>query len=83
MDCCWTRRVLVGYPTIGELRRFMQLESETDSKQRPRGPLVLVATDVGLYVAACAYAMLGTSQRKIQVFRNYDEAHLWLAAQSA
>ena len=73
---------LIGHPTIEELRQFMKLESEPDG-ERQRGPLAFVATDPRLYVTACAYAMLGASARKIQVFRNRDEADLWLTTQTA
>ena len=75
--------VMTGHPNVGELRQFVKLESETDSQQRARGPLAFVATDPKVYLAACTYAMLGPSTRKIEVFRNRDEADLWLTAETA
>jgi hypothetical protein len=63
------------------LRGFIKLESDTDSEHRARGPLVLVATDAAVYAMACVYAALGTSARKVEVFRDRHEAEEWLDAQ--
>jgi hypothetical protein len=87
-DGTWTYGVLfdtrgmTGQPTIEELRGFLTWRSETDSEQRPRGPLALLSTDASLYATACMCAALGGTTRNVEVFRDRDEADAWLAVQA-
>jgi hypothetical protein len=86
-DGTWAYRLLLdtsgmsGRPSFDDLREFMRLEKETDSEERPRGPLAIFATDVTIYATACVYAALGGSKRRVEVFRSRDEANQWLSAQ--
>jgi hypothetical protein len=87
-DGTWTYGLLIdtrgmtGRPTPSDLREFMKLESGTDSEQRSRGPLAIVATDATIYSAACVYALMGRSKRKIEAFRDRGDADRWLAEQT-
>jgi hypothetical protein len=87
-DGTWAYGVLydtrgqTGYPTIEELREFLTLGSETDSDQRPRGPMAFLATEATAYRVACAYEALGGSTRKVAVFRDRSEAEQWLIAET-
>ena len=71
-------RELTGKPTIDELRLFMSL----DTPHRPHGPEAILTGNAMLYGLACAYAALGRSALRIEVFRDMDEAAQWLAAQA-
>jgi hypothetical protein len=88
VDGTWTYGLLfdtlgmTGHPTIEDVREFLTFESKTDSQLRPRGPLALLSTDVNLYATACMCAALGGTKRKVEVFRDRDEADTWLAAQT-
>jgi hypothetical protein len=87
-DGTWTygllfdSRGMTGHPTTEELRGFLTLERDTDSERQPRGPLALLSTDANLYATACMCAALGGTKRKVEVFRDRDEADAWLAAQT-
>ena len=65
-DGTWTYGLLIdtrgmtGRPTLADLREFIKMESGTDSAQRSRGPLALVATDSTIYATACVYTFDGT-----------------------
>jgi hypothetical protein len=87
-DGTWTygllvdTRAMTGRPTAADLREFMKMESGTDSEKRPRGPLAIVATDATIYSAACVYALMGRSKRKIEAFRDRNDADRWLSEQT-
>lgn len=87
-DGTWTygllfdTRDMTGQPTIEDLRLLMTLHPETDVEQPPRGPLALLSTDASLYAIACMCAALGGTKRKVEVFRDVNEADTWLAAQT-
>jgi hypothetical protein len=74
-------RGLIGHPTIAELRQIMSQAAPRGEREGPRGPVVLLATEPTLYVRLCTYAALGRSATKrIEVFRDWDEAERWLTA---
>jgi hypothetical protein len=87
-DGTWTygllfdARGMTGHPTIEDLRRLMNLHAERDPEQRPRGPLALLSSDASLYAIASVCAALGGTKRKVEVFRECNEAEAWLAAQT-
>jgi hypothetical protein len=74
-------RGLIGHPTIAELRQIMSQAAPRGEREAPRGPVVLLATEPILYGRLCTYAALGRSTTKrIEVFRDWDEAERWLTA---
>jgi hypothetical protein len=76
-------RRMTGRPTLAELRELMDQAASRRPAERPRGPVAILVTDPVLYSVACTYAALGHSKLTIQVFRDLDEADLWLAAETS
>ena len=75
-------RRAAGEATIDDVRQFL---SATAPTPRPKwGPIALVATHPVLYARACTYAQIGRAARlTIGVFREMDEADLWLATETS
>jgi hypothetical protein len=67
---------------LAELRQMLSRGGASRPTERPRGPIAVVATDPIVYGMACSYAALGRGTLTIEVFRDWDEAEQWLAAQS-
>jgi hypothetical protein len=76
-------RRMTGHPTLADLREIMGQAASHRPTEPPRGPVALLVTDPILYGVACTYAALGHSKLTIQVFRNLDEADLWLATETS
>ena len=72
-------RGLTGEPPIADLKLLMTEESS--GSQGSRGPIALVVEDPAMYKIACMYALLGRSMLTIAVFRDRNDADVWLAAQ--
>jgi hypothetical protein len=53
------------------------------SAERRRGPVAILVTDPKMYGVACTYAALGLSKLTMRVFRDFDDADLWLAAETS
>jgi hypothetical protein len=73
-------RRMTGHPTPGDLRKMIDETAFSRPAGQLRGPVAIVATDPILYRVACTYAALGHAKLAIQVFRDVDEASLWLTA---
>jgi hypothetical protein len=71
-------RGVTGHPTMDDLRQILIEAATLDQGERGRGPVALLATEPILYGRLCAYAALGRPMFTIEVFRNWDEADLWL-----
>jgi hypothetical protein len=55
----------------------------TSHPEQTRGPVALLITDPVLYASACTYAALGRSKMRVSVFRELEEADLWLSAETS
>jgi hypothetical protein len=75
-------RGMTGHPTIEDLRVIMTLHADSAAEQQPRGPLAFLSTDPSLYAIACIGAALGGTKRRVELFRDRDEADRWLLAQT-
>jgi hypothetical protein len=74
-------RGLIGQPTVGELKQFMDAEAlpaAGEQPLQPRGPIAFLVTEPALYEKACTYRALGRGKLEIEVFRDYEEADSWL-----
>ncbi len=72
-------RGMTGHPDLSQLRQFMSANSALSDERR--GPIAIVATDQEQYEKACVYAALGRSQLfTIEIFRDRNDAEVWLAA---
>jgi hypothetical protein len=67
-----------GPPSISDLRVFMSEEASNISREGPRGPIAILATEPIMYNMACTYAVLGRPILNIKVFRDRAEAEAWL-----
>jgi hypothetical protein len=76
-------RRMTGHPTRADLRELMGQAAAQGPVERPCGPIAILVTDPILYGVACTYAALGHSKLVIEVFRDIDEAALWLAAEGS
>lgn len=72
-------RQMTGRPSLDEVKKIFGLAAQPGPGSEMRGPLALLVTDPTLYSMACAYMALGVTRRKIEVFREPDEAQQWLA----
>ena len=68
-------------PSLGELRQLMSTDASDTTGDR--GPVAFVVIDADKYRIACTYGAMVQSKIKIEVFREMDEAHLWLTAHTA
>ena len=75
-------RSMTGHPTLANLREILG-HTASQPTERRRGPVALVTTDPILYDVMCTYAALGRSKSTVQVFRDLNEADLWLAAETS
>jgi hypothetical protein len=75
-------RGTTGHATVDDVRLVMKQRADTDAEPWPRGPLAGLSTDANVYAIACLCATLGGTQRTVDVFRDRDEAVIWLAAQT-
>jgi hypothetical protein len=75
-------RHLAGDATVPELREILKQAASRPTEGR-RGPVALLVTDPILYRLACTYAALGRTTVTVQVFRDSDEADLWLAGETS
>jgi hypothetical protein len=73
-------RRMTGHPTPADLRKMIDQAASSRPAAQLRGPVAIVATDPILYRVACTYAALGHAKLAIQVYRDLDEANLWLTA---
>jgi hypothetical protein len=74
-------RGLIGQPSVGDLKQFMNAEALPPTGQQPRqprGPIAFLVTEPALYEKACIYRALGRGKLSIEVFRDYEEADGWL-----
>jgi hypothetical protein len=85
LDHAWTYgiiydlRGMTGHPTAADLRQSMSLATQADE---PRGPVPVVTADPAMYTKACSYAALARRTMTIEVFRDFNEAALWLAGET-
>jgi len=71
-------RALTTLPSLEDLAHITSKVAASSSDQR-RGPLALVARDGQQYAKACTYFALGMRhQRKIEIFREPDDAEHWI-----
>jgi hypothetical protein len=78
-------RSLVGQPSVGDLKQFMDAEAVPAAGEQPRqarGAIAFLVTDAGLYEKACTYRALGRGKLSIEVFRDYEEADGWLTTKA-
>ena len=74
-------RGLIGQPTVGDLKQFMDAEALPAAGEQPRqvrGPIAFLVTEPALYEKACTYRALGRGRLIIEVFRDFEEADAWL-----
>lgn len=72
-------RALTSLPSLEDLALITTKVAASSTDQR-RGPLALVARDGQQYAKACTYFALGMRhQRKIEIFREPDDAEHWIA----
>jgi hypothetical protein len=76
-------RRTTGHPGLSDLRDIMSKVASYAATERRRGPVALLTTDPDFYGAACAYAALGRSRLRIEVFRELEDATAWLAAETS
>jgi hypothetical protein len=76
-------RRVTGRPTLADLREIMGHAAPHPPAGRQRGPVAILVTDPKMYGVACTYAALGRSKLTIRVFRDFDDAELWLAAETS
>lgn len=70
-------RLMVGRPSVDDLKRILERASHAGPNGEHAGPIAVVASDKGLYAAACAYAAMGPPGR-FDVFTDCAEAEAWL-----
>ena len=71
-------RALTSLPSLEDLADITTKVAASSTDQR-RGPLALVARDGQQYAKACTYFALGMRhERKIEVFREPDDAEQWV-----
>jgi len=85
-DAAWSYAVLydlramTGRPTLDDLKQIVDARDTLRNRSAlRRGPVALLAEDMEMYAAACAYAARAKPAIPVEVFRRIDEATLWLA----
>jgi hypothetical protein len=76
-------RHLTGRPTLADLREITGQATAHHPAEPRRGPVAILVTDPKMYGIACTYAALGLLKLTIRVFRDLDDAELWLAAETS
>jgi hypothetical protein len=73
-------RRMTGQPTPADLRKMIDEAASARPAEQLHAPVAIVVTDPILYRVACTYAALGHAKLAIQVYRDLDEANLWLTS---
>ena len=87
MKTAWSYGVLydlrqqTASPSLADLRQLMN--TDASGTLGGRGPVAFVVVDTGKYRIACTYGAMVQSKMKIEVFREIDEAGLWLTTHAA
>ena len=71
-------RSLTGLPSMFDLRRLAEVANRPGPFDMRRGPLAIVVADPALYGMACVYAALSLPMGRVEVFRDSEDAELWL-----
>ena len=74
-------RQMTGQPTVADLKQIFShaVARHAAHEPRPRGPVAILTLDDEMYRRACTYASLGYGKLTVQVFRDADEADIWLS----